>query len=63
MAEWNSLDGDGSLYGVEIEIIDCIPLNKRKDLRKKPSEKGKEGRSRDKVREETKKKQREQAGV
>ena len=51
------------MYRVEIEIIDCIPLNERKDLRKKPSEKRKEGRARDKVREETERKQREQAGV
>ena len=33
------------MYRVEIEIIDCIPLNERKDLRKKPGEKRKRRKS------------------
>ena len=51
------------MYRADIEIIDCIELNERKDLRKKPSEKRRKGRARDKEREETERKQREQAGV
>ena len=51
------------LYRVEIKIVDCIELNERKDLRKKQSEKRKEGREGVDKREETERKQREQAGV
>ena len=51
------------LYRAEIKIVDCIELNKRKDLRKKQSVKSKGGSERDNKRVETESKQRDQAGV